>query len=331
MGMPVPTVAALAWDPETFPGMSEIVFTAGTSSSPVKAAIRAVTEVAQLAGDFHTGRVYEASGLPKYNSLEQIEGLLRGSVVAMDSLPNVETEDILEEIMALTHGLQQHGFSLYTVSTAHAELKIPANYSFVPGFAFRERAKHCSMGLFVGRMLAEEAPTVMARLGLASLEDIYPKAYFIPFFKGLLALREEEFEQALTFFEQATALQPAAEERALAAFYHGHVLSLLGRWEEMLFPLTLCVSLDSGLKEAHNLLGVARFKCAEYEKALAHFQAALDIDTGQAQVLANLGACHKMLGHKKQAIDYLQSALDMDPSLTGAKAHLDDIMTENSV
>ncbi|MDE6735787.1 MAG: YcaO-like family protein, partial [Desulfovibrio sp.] len=46
LGMPLPTVGALAWDPATFPERSEIVFTAGTASSPAKAAIRAVTEVA---------------------------------------------------------------------------------------------------------------------------------------------------------------------------------------------------------------------------------------------------------------------------------------------
>ena len=49
LGYPVPTVAAVAWDGKTFPALSEIVFTAGTAASPSKAAIRAVTEVAQLA------------------------------------------------------------------------------------------------------------------------------------------------------------------------------------------------------------------------------------------------------------------------------------------
>ena len=54
LDMPVPTVAALAYDPGTFPHASEIVFTAGTAASPAKAAIRALTEVAQLAGDFES-------------------------------------------------------------------------------------------------------------------------------------------------------------------------------------------------------------------------------------------------------------------------------------
>ena len=36
LGLSVPTVAALAYDPATFPRSSEIVFTAGTASSPTK-------------------------------------------------------------------------------------------------------------------------------------------------------------------------------------------------------------------------------------------------------------------------------------------------------
>ncbi|MGI9537645.1 MAG: YcaO-like family protein, partial [Desulfocapsaceae bacterium] len=49
------SVGALAIDRATFPELSEIVFTAGTTPGPDKAIIRAITEVAQLAGDFNTG------------------------------------------------------------------------------------------------------------------------------------------------------------------------------------------------------------------------------------------------------------------------------------
>jgi ribosomal protein S12 methylthiotransferase accessory factor len=57
------TIAALAIDRSTFPEKSEIVYTAGTTPDPEKALIRAVTEVAQLAGDFNSGSNYIASGL----------------------------------------------------------------------------------------------------------------------------------------------------------------------------------------------------------------------------------------------------------------------------
>ena len=58
----IPTIGALAWDPATFPEMSEIVYTAGTTPDANKALIRALTEVAQLAGDFNSGSNYVASG-----------------------------------------------------------------------------------------------------------------------------------------------------------------------------------------------------------------------------------------------------------------------------
>ena len=52
LDMGLATVGALAYDPATFPDLSEIVFTAGTTTNPEKSVIRALTEVAQLAGDF---------------------------------------------------------------------------------------------------------------------------------------------------------------------------------------------------------------------------------------------------------------------------------------
>ena len=69
------TVAALAIDRSTFPAKSEIVYTAGTTPSPEKALIRAVTEIAQLAGDFNTGSNYVASGLPKPLSMDEVRYL----------------------------------------------------------------------------------------------------------------------------------------------------------------------------------------------------------------------------------------------------------------
>ena len=139
LGYPVPTVAAVAWDRKTFPALSEIVFTAGTAASPVKAAIRAVTEVAQLAGDFETSRVYEASGLPKFTDLEHVRWLEQGEVVPLDSLPSIEDADIHCELMSLARGLRDGGNYLYSADIRHPDLMVTANYNFVPGFDFRER------------------------------------------------------------------------------------------------------------------------------------------------------------------------------------------------
>ncbi len=325
MGMPVPTVAALAYDPATFPEDSEIVFTAGTASSPVKAAIRAVTEVAQLAGDFETSGNYEASGLPKFRNMEEAAWLLEGPVVPLSSLPAIERPDIKEELDILAQRLGAFGFHLYSVETTHPELGIPANYNLVPGFAFRERTPMASLGLFVGRILAEEADPGEAFEGLATLSRIYPGAHFPPFFEGLLALRLEDHEEAAAKFAAAEPLQPAPEDQALAAFYQAHALSLLGRHGEAVSPLTRAIEKSPEVKEYYNLLGVCRFKAGEYAKAAQEFESALALDSGSAMDLANLGLCHKYLGNREQATHFLGAALRLDPGIDFARRHLAEL------
>ncbi|QGY40997.1 hypothetical protein GM415_12960 [Pseudodesulfovibrio cashew] len=326
LGQPVPTVAAVAWDPKTFPGLSEIVFTAGTSSSPVKAAIRAVTEVAQLAGDFETSRVYEASGLSKFTSLDDIQWLLEGEMVPLDSLPTVEEPNIYNELMAMAEGLEKQGTPLYSVDTRHPDLMVTTNYNFVPGFDFRERTPHRSIGLFVGRILAEDAEFGDAMEGLEVVEEIYPDAYFLPFFRGLLAMRMQDVEYAVEQFREAEPMQPADAERALAAFYQGYALSQLEEWEDAVAPLGRAIELDAETKEYFNLRGVAHFKGGRYEEAAGDFRAALDIDSGSPHDLANLGLCHKFMGNDAEALDYLGAALKLDPELEYARNHYDELV-----
>lgn len=325
LGYPVPTVAAIAWDTKTFPALSEIVFTAGTSSSPLKAAIRAVTEVAQLAGDFETSRVYEASGLPKFTRLEDIKWLEEGDVVPLDSLPTVENENIYNELMTMAQGLEAKGTPLYSVDTRHPDLMVTANYNFVPGFDFRERTPHRCIGLFVGRILAEDSDFGDAMEGLEVLADVYPDQYFLPFFRGLLAMRMGDVDYAVEQFTLAEPLQPADAERALSAFYQAYALSQLEQWDETIGPLSRAIELDKECKEFFNLRGVAHFKSERYELAAEDFQASLTIDSGSPHDLANLGLCHKFMGNTAEALDYLEAALKLDPDLEYARTHYDEI------
>ncbi|WP_432737243.1 YcaO-like family protein [Maridesulfovibrio sp. FT414] len=325
-GMPLPTVAVTAWDPSTFPGMSEIVFTAGTSASPCKAAVRAFTEVAQLAGDFETGRVYEASGLPKFTEIEQTGWLAAGECVNLKNLPSVEQHDIYDELKAFAAGLEDRGYTLYTVDTTHPELGVPANYSFVPGFQFRERTPHASLGLFVGRILSEKVALDIAGEGLDVISDIYGDPYFIPFFEGMLALRGGDTSRAVDMFAIAVEMQPADEEKALSSFYTAYSLSLEERWSETVPYLDKAIELDDEAKEYFNLRGVARFKAKDYQAAAEDFKSALALDSGSASDLANLGLCHKFMGDDDEAIEYLSTALELDPSLEYAHTHLQELL-----
>lgn len=325
LGMPMPTVAAIAWDPATFPAHSEIVYTAGTASSPVKAAIRAVTEVAQLAGDFCTNACYEASGLSKYEDLDDIQWLLAGPVIPLAALPSIECDDILKEINIVCAKLKQDGYSLFSISTMNPALGINAHYNMIPGFHFRERDRNASLGLFVGRILSEEYDAEHAMRGLALLENLYPSAHYIPFFKGMLALRAEAFPEALQFFEIAEPLQPEADSRGLAAFYSAYTRTLTEQWEAALPALARAIEACPDMKEYHNLRGVCRFKLGEYHMAATDFEAVLRIDKGSVIDLANLGLCHKFMGNRERATELLVAALELDPNLGFARTHLEEL------
>ncbi len=325
LNMPVPTVAAIAFDPNTFPQSSEIVFTAGTASTPAKAAIRAVTEVAQLGGDFCTNACYEASGLSKFEKLEDIEWLLKGESIDLSNLPSSGADDILVELQNIVQSLHSQNLSSYAISTMHPLLNVHSHYSFVPGLAFRERDKNQSLGLFVGRILAEEASLEHAEVGFILLEKHYPNAHFIPFFKGMLALRQDDYLSAHEFFAKAEPIQPENDARGLAAFYAGYSLSLMNNWQDSVEFLSRAINYCVDMKEYWNLRGVAYFKLKDYNKAMHDFESVLHLDKGSSMDIANLGLCHKFLGHSEEAKHYLTQALELDPSLEFAKKHLEEL------
>ena len=175
----------------------------------------------------------EASGLrPKFTSLEQAAWLLEGPVAALSSLPGVESGDIRDELLAALRGLAP--LEVYAVETTHPGLGIPAHYSIAPGLSFRERDRNQSLGLLGRRKLAEEADADQALAGLAVLEECYPQAHFRLFFRGMLALRAEQWMRRVDLFNAALPLQPDNDAAALAAFLCRVRGDLAGRWQEAL-------------------------------------------------------------------------------------------------
>lgn len=328
LNMPIPTVAALAWDNSTFPHSSEIVFTAGSASSPAKAAIRAITEIAQLAGDFCTKSCYEASGLPKFTRLEDINWLLQGPTVSLYSLPSVEAEDIHDELLSALTKISY--IDVYSVETTNKLLNIPAHYTIAPGFAFRERDRNQSLGLFVGRKLVEQEDKVTAEKGLKVLSKYYPNAHFLPFFQGMLLLRSQDYQTSHDFFVQSIKLQPDNNSMALANFYAAYTLTLLEKWQKAIPFLEKAHNLCNDMKEISNLLGVSYFKQKNYEKAANIFESILRVDKGSAIDLANLGICHKYMKNYEEAYKYLNAGLSLDPQMEFARQHLKSLKNFNS-
>jgi ribosomal protein S12 methylthiotransferase accessory factor len=325
LGLPVPTVAALVMDPATFPHKSEIVFTAGTASSPQKAAIRALTEIAQLGGDFESCSNYEASGLPKFTHPDQFAWLTSGPTVSIHSLPENQDADIATELTNFCARLKDQGFTFFSVDTTQQGLDIPANYNFIPGFLFRERTPMASLGLFVGRILAEDMDPDQAEAGLSVLEEVYAEAHYLPFFRGLVALRQGEIDRAASWFAAAEPQQPERDDRGLAAFYQAYALSQQGLWAETIPHLDRAVDHCPEVKEYFNLRGVAYFKQQHYAGAAANFELALSLDSGSAMDLANLGLCHKFMNNADKARELLGEALRLDPGLDFARTHLNEL------
>lgn len=323
LGMPLPTVGVLAWDEQTFPEASEIVFTAGTAASPLKAAIRAITEAAQLGGDFNSRSCYEASGLPKYSSLEECRWLLEGPAVKLEAMPNPEQGDIRDELLACVRALAST--HVYSVETTHPDIGVPCHYTMAPGLQFRERDANQSLGLFAGRKLAEEAEPEEAAKGLAAIRSVCPDAHYLPFFEGLLALRLKDNVRAAALMEEASRKQPDADSKALVSFYAGYALGLAERWEEAVPWFMEAVRLSPQMKEARNYLGTAKFRLKRYAEAEDCFDAALKIDKGSAIDLANRGICRKFLGKNESARADLEAALALDPGLDFARKHLSEI------
>jgi ribosomal protein S12 methylthiotransferase accessory factor len=325
LGLGVPTVGALAYDPSTWPMLSEIVFTAGTATSPAKAAIRALTEVAQLAGDFHTGSCYDPSGLSKPRDLEACRWLQAGPKASLDSLPDGSHPDLLQEIKALAATLQGSGYAWYAKDITHPDLGIPAIYNIVPGFQFRERAAEASLGMFLGRMLAEERPLNEAKAGLDFLARLYPGGHFLDFFRGMLQLRQDRPQAALELFASSEGYQPTPESKALAAFYQAFALSRMEAWQQSLEPLQRAQELSPDSYAFCNLRGVAHFKLGQYAEAAREFSRALEIDGGAALDMANLGLCYLKMGKNGAAKDFFQRSLEIDPDIAFAKAYLEEL------
>ncbi|MBN1615469.1 MAG: YcaO-like family protein [Deltaproteobacteria bacterium] len=154
LDMGIPTVAGIAYDPASFPG-SEVVFCAGTSTNPEKALIRVLTEIQQMALDYFKQDYYVGGILPKFRHPREAGYLFNeGDPVPIQSLPDVSSDDMLEEIEGCTTALQRIGFEPYVLDITHPVLRIPAVFVLMPGSELFEMSCHeLNVTYFLGRRL----------------------------------------------------------------------------------------------------------------------------------------------------------------------------------
>lgn len=324
----IPTVAALAWDPATFPATSEIVYTAGTTPDANKAVIRALTEVAQLAGDFNTGANYVASGLPKPRSLDEVAHVVDAErTVRLDEIHDLASDDFREEVRACVAALGRIGLEVFCVDTTHPQLAIPAAYTIIPGAHFRERAMGGNAGLFAARLAADLLGGDALETQLAAMQALLPGAYYLSFYRGRSLYERGEIEAALAAFDQALAEGASDEDLPYLYSYKGCCLRDLARWDEAVVALEQGLALDEERPDLHNALGVCAFKTGRHADAVTHFRRAVALNPVSAIDYANLALNLERLGERDEAIANYEIALGQDPTIEFALERLTGLLT----
>jgi ribosomal protein S12 methylthiotransferase accessory factor len=323
LDMGIPTVGALAWDPETFPAKSEIVWTAGTTPSPAKALCRALTEVAQLAGDFNSGGNYVASGLPKFRSLEAAQYILDpGSAVDLKDLPEIGDNNIKVEVERCIGALADRGMDVYVVDVMHPALGIPAFYTIIPGTRFRERAAHSSVGMIIAKIITETLSPHQALEQLKGLNARLPDKYYLQFYLGQIHLESGDHETALFHLGKALDLDPPPEDLASVYTYLGVCYKEMERYDAARQALDKGHQVDPERTDTLNLLGFCHYKLAAHDQAIACFEKLVALDPSSAIDYANIASNYRAMGKKPEAVHYYQLALSLDAGIEFAREHL---------
>lgn len=327
--MGIPSVGALAWDPGTFPGTSEIVWTAGTMPSASKALCRALTEVAQLAGDFNSSSNYVASGLPKFRNLEEARHIIHPDrTIDLECLPDLGHANIKVEVQRCIAAMQEKGFDTFLVDVTHPRLKIPAFYTIMPGTLFRERTPYASVAMICGKIVTETQNPETALNLLQQFDKKLSGKYYLKFYLGQTHLAQGQLDQAVSQFRQALDLEPPVDELASIKTYLAMGLKEMARYDEALDLLRQADQLDPERTDTLNLMGFCHFKQKDYEKAIACFEKIVALDPSSAIDYANLASNYRAMGDKAKAIEYYQLALALDPSITFASEHLKEMGSE---
>jgi ribosomal protein S12 methylthiotransferase accessory factor len=320
-------VGALAYDPATFPELSEIVWTAGTTPDPQKALSRALTEVAQLAGDFDTAANYVASGLPKYTSLETADYVINPGTETVDitSLPDLSSDNIKVEVENLISALAKKDMEVIVINTMHADLEIPAFYVIIPGAHFRERALGTSVGMFSAKHIAENKAPRAAVAELQKINQMLPGKYYVQFYLGSCYLNLNEPVEALSHFKQALKLDPNEQDMPTVYSYMGVAFKDMQQYREALEVLVKGAKLDDERTDLYNLMGFCHFKLKEHELAIESFKRVIELDPTSAIDYANIASNYRDMGEKEKAIRYYEMALTLDASIEFARQNLENL------
>lgn len=327
----IPTVGVLAYDPGTFPALGEIVWTAGTTPSPQKAFSRALTEVAQLAGDFNTASNYVASGLPKFRKLADADYIMNpGKAIDIGALPDLSDDNIKIEVQNCLAALANNGMEVLIIETTHPDLQIPAFYTIIPGTHFRERALGTSVGMFAAKHIARNRSPLDAIAELKKIDENIPGKYYVKFYLGSCHIASDDPRTALKYLEDALNLSPHEQDVPSIYSYMGVALKDMGEYRKALEVLRKGEQLDQERTDIYNLMGFCHFKLKEHEAAIKNFKKVIDLEPSSAIDYANIASNYRDMGDRAKAIRYYEMSLALDSSIEFARENLKKLKQQES-
>jgi ribosomal protein S12 methylthiotransferase accessory factor len=291
-----------------------------------KALCRALTEVAQLAGDFNSGGNYEASGLPKFRSLDEARYITHPERKAkMEELPNLCDDNIKIEVERCIEALGRKNMDVFAVDVTHPELAVPAFYTIIPGTHFRERAPNASVGMIVAKIVSETYPADSAIKTLQEFDSRLPDKYYLQFYLGQIHLNRGDAESAIAHLTHAARLDPPPEDLASIYTYLGVCYKDTQRFTSALDALEQADRIDPERTDTLNLMGFCHYKLQQHHRAIDCFEKLIALDPSSAIDYANIASNYRAMGKHSKAIEYYQLALKLDDSIAFAKEHLEQL------
>lgn len=128
--------------------------------------------------------------------------------------------------------------------------------------------------------------------------------------RGNIALRQNRYGEAVTFYEKAQQIDPYQEKPyALKAV----ALEALGRKADALEALEHATKLRPDTVDIWLQKGALLRQKREYAKALLAYDQARQLDPSDSFIYRNIGLCYSHMGQYTQAVQYLNKALALMP------------------
>ncbi|MEP6643524.1 MAG: FG-GAP-like repeat-containing protein [Acidobacteriaceae bacterium] len=136
---------------------------------------------------------------------------------------------------------------------------------------------------------------------------------------GLLATREQHFDEAIRYFQEAVRLSPAS---LVALNNLGNAFRQQRRWDDARAVLARAIEVDPKDSEANYSLGMVFAQLNDPEKANEYLQTALQFRPAYPEALNNLGVLHLRSGAREKAVASFEECIRVAPGFDQAYLNL---------